>query len=340
MVFVDQRRRHVGAVAPLAPGHVLARGRPVAERNVASRRRSHGQDRRGEAVGVGEIDQLVGDDRRGHRNVPAAGHPPDLAAGLELVAADVPVAVDRQQQCSPMSVDGGGGPGRHLLPGRPPELATVAGVEGGEKVLPLDVALHDHLAGVEDRRAAEAPLGGGGDVEAGVQHTQVFAPQQLAVEIETVEPFRAEERHQMPTVRRGSRIGVTRLRVSLDARDSLVRRPLPDDRSVRLVDAEDLPAKGLLLVDRIDVAVEAHPQGLLSGLADGRGHVQPAAPNDGAGMAQSGYRPPPADALAAFGVPALRRSEASRHAAGAGPAKRRPVDAGLGLAGDRSRDNR
>ena len=85
---------------------------------------------------------------------------------------------------------------------------------------------------------------------------EILLPQQLALQVVGVQPFRPEERHQVPAIGRERRAGVGGLRMALDDGNAGLRRALPAERAGLLVEAHHHPAMGRGVADRLDVAVE------------------------------------------------------------------------------------
>jgi hypothetical protein len=76
---------------------------------------------------------------------------------------------------------------------------------------------------------------------AGVEHARVLFPEQLAVQVVTIETFRAEQRDDMFAVNCGSGGGVRRLRMAFNFGHAFVSRALPENFARLLVEAIDFP---------------------------------------------------------------------------------------------------
>ncbi len=193
-----------------------------------------GVHRRLVAVRAGDENQAVSGNRRGRRDVAAAGQLPDLAAGLEIVAAGVLPAVDDDLLAAAGVDDRRRAPGRHVAARHAPDFLARRDVEGREERVLLHVGLNDHDAVVDDRRAGESPLRFRCREESGVEHAEVLAPELLAREVVDVQPFRPEDRRQVRAVRGERRVGLRALRVPLHGRHTLVDRLFPPRAPVRL----------------------------------------------------------------------------------------------------------
>src|SRR6266545_3919444 len=88
-----------------------------------------------------------------------------------------------------------------------------------------------------------------------------------------------------------------------------------------------LPGVHRVVLDRLDVAVEADLQLRVRPGPDRSGHADEVAPDHGARVAEAGNRRRPADVLAGIRVPAQGRRVALGHSAGGDSAEGRPIDA-------------
>ena len=78
--------------------------------------------------------------------------------------------------------------------------------------------MNDDYTVVDDGRAGESPLRAWDAVETGIQNAEIFFPEQLAIQVESEQSFRAEEDDQMLAIGRRSGIGMGGFRVPLDFR--------------------------------------------------------------------------------------------------------------------------
>ena len=297
---------------------------PVADRRI-------GVDRRELAVRVRDEGEIARDDRRRNRDVAAARHPPDRLARLEVVAADVLVAVDHDLRRGAAGVDRRGAPRGDVLARRPPDVGAVLDVQRGEEGALQDVGLDQHQVLVDHGRAGELPLRVRRHVVGRVEHAEVALPERLAGHVEGVEPLGAEEREQVAAVGGERRGGVRRLRVALHLRHGGQHRPLPQDLPGPLVEAVDDPAVRRVVLHRRDVAVEAGLEPRLVAVADRRRDVEAVAPDDRARVAEAGDVGLPEDVLRRGDVPFGGQRKALGDADSILAAERGPVGVPGGL---------
>src|SRR5262249_10463279 len=129
--------------------------------------------------------------------------------------------------------------------------------EGGDERVLLDVALNDDEILPDDRRAADAPLVVGVVEPAGVQEAKVFLPQQLAVHVVRIEAFRSKRDDDAASIGHRRRRRLTRFRVALRLRNSLVSDTLPEDLARTLVERDQLPGMLRRVFGRFNVAIES-----------------------------------------------------------------------------------
>src|SRR6185503_10666550 len=110
------------AAARDGPGDLSAGGLAGLEGQVAAGGGFDGVDRRSRAVGAGEEDQAVGDNRRRHRDVAAAADGPEFVAGGQVVAGGFLVAVADDLGEVALAVDGRRGPSWHVGARGAPDL--------------------------------------------------------------------------------------------------------------------------------------------------------------------------------------------------------------------------
>ncbi len=220
------------------------------------------------------------DDRRRHRDVAAAGQLPDFLAGLEIVRAHVPPAVDDELRLPVHLMHRRRAPRRHVTPRDAPQLLAAPGVERPEERPLLNIRLDDHDVVVKDGRAPGFPLRRRVGEPAGVEHAEVLLPEQLALEVVGVEPFRPEKGDQAFAVGGERGVRVRGLRVALDLRNRLEDRLLPVHRAGLLVEAVDAPLVLGVVQDGLDVAVETDLQAGVLLAADRRADADEVPPDD------------------------------------------------------------
>ena len=170
--------------------------------------------------------------------------------------------------------DGRRAPRRHVAARRAPQLLAGRQIERRDKRALLHVGLDDHAVAVDDRRAGEPPLRVGHHEEAGVEQAEVLLPDRLALHVEGVQPFGAEERHDVAAVGGERRAGVGRLGVPLDLRHAGVRGALPERLAGLPCRSTSPSTDAPLVVRRLDVAVEADLETRGGGAADRAWPVQ------------------------------------------------------------------
>src|SRR5215213_3919956 len=94
-----------------------------------------------------------------------------------------------------------------------------------------------------------------------VDDSQALAPKQLALEIEAIQPFRAEESHQPLAVRDERRIRMRRLLVPLRSGLARADGPFPASLPGSLVKAQDHPLLLVVVLRGFDIAIIADSQG-------------------------------------------------------------------------------
>src|SRR5262249_11159368 len=146
-----------------------------------------------------------------------------------------------------------------------------------------------------------------GQLNAGVERSELSFPQQLAGQVIAVQPFRREGYDQPFSVGRRGAVGVAALEMALYFRLTLAGGAGPEDLSAVAVEAQPLPDMRTHVIGRGDVAVVADaPFGFPLG-ADGRGHEHAVAPDDGAGVSQARNRRLPTNVDVGADVPGKRR---------------------------------
>src|SRR5919112_4922259 len=86
--FVDERCGHVRAAARAAPGDRAARGFSRSQREVAACTRPNREERTLRSASAGDDEQSVSIHRRGRSDLRTSAQPPELLAGLRIVAAN------------------------------------------------------------------------------------------------------------------------------------------------------------------------------------------------------------------------------------------------------------
>src|SRR6185436_15224986 len=134
IVAIDDRRRHVGAAALLAPGDRIARLLALGERDVAVRRAQADRvDRLDGRVAGGDVGEAVRGDRGRSDDLRVAGEAPQLLAGQWIVAADALGGVGHQLGALLGLEDRGRRPRRDLFTLGAPDLMAVFEVVGGDE---------------------------------------------------------------------------------------------------------------------------------------------------------------------------------------------------------------
>src|SRR5690606_17886141 len=124
-------------------------------------------------------------------NVASAFQLPEFLTSIEVVAAHVLPTIQDQLATLVGDVNRWRAPRRHFLARRAPDLFARLDVERRDEAALLRIALHVDAALVNHRRTGPAPLRVGHAKEAGVQHAKVLLPNQLAIDGEDVQAFRA-----------------------------------------------------------------------------------------------------------------------------------------------------
>src|SRR5262249_23267271 len=158
------------------------------------------------------------------------------------------------------------------------------------------------------------------------EHTEISLPQELAVEVVAVQPFRSETSNYVCSIGGRRRVGVASFRVSLNLGHAFMSSSLPYQFAGTLLDAVDPPPVDRGAVHRIDVAILPWPKLGVWIPTDGRGHEYSIAPNYRARMTEAGNGYLPNDIDSFFSVPACGRHLAVCDAAGIRATKRRPVE--------------
>ena len=198
-------------------------------------------------------------------------------------------------------------PRRQLLPIRLPHRFSRLGIQREQERVGLCVALHDHQAIPDNRRAGGPPLVRRDVVGAHVDTAKIDGPAQAAVEVVGMDPLRSEPCDDDAAIGGGGAARIGGLDVPLVAWFSLGRRSLPADLSRALVDRVQHPAMRRSIVRGIAVAVEAGLERGVRAAADGARHEEHVAPDDRAGVRKPGNRRPPQDVRAGGRAPVVRQ---------------------------------
>ena len=237
----------------------------------------------------------------------AATEPPQLAARLRIVTTHEVRRIGDELRAGARVDDRRRPPRRQFLPIGLPDGLSRLGIQREQEGVGLRVALHDHQAVPDDRRAGGPPFVRRDVVGAHVHTAEIDGPAQAAVEVVGKDPLRSEPGDDDAAVGGGRAAGVGGLDVPLVARFSLGRRSLPADLSGALVDRVQHPAMRRSIVRGIAVAVEAGLERGVRAAADGARHEDHVAPDDRAGVRKPGNRPPPQDVRAGRRAPAVRQ---------------------------------
>ena len=209
--------------------HLRVFGGALRQRQVAARAGPHREHRPLRRASARDDVQSVGEDRRRRRDLRAAAKLPQLAAGLRIVAAHEIRRVGDQLRPGGRRHDRRRAPRRQLLAIRLPDRFAGLGIEREQERIGLRVALHDHHAVPDDRRAGRSPFVGGNVVRAHVDAAEIDRPAQSAVDVVGVNALRAEPCDDDAAVGGGRGAGVGGLDVALVARLALRRGALPAD---------------------------------------------------------------------------------------------------------------
>ena len=181
--------------------------------------------------------ETVTGDGSGHGDIPATAKPPEFGPGVKIETTDMAISVNENLRFVALAMNRRTTPGRQIVSWLFPEDLAGLQIESGEKGVLQDVTLQENDAIMNDGRTGESPLSSRYPEESGVKNSEVLFPKQSSVEVVTIQPFRAEERHHALAVRCRSAIGVRGLGVPLVLGHALVANSFPDHFAGRLVDA-------------------------------------------------------------------------------------------------------
>ena len=278
---------------------------PAGKRQISARPGTHREHRPLRRAAARHDVQTVREDRRRRGELRAATETPQLAAGLRIVATHEVRRVRDQLRASGRVDDRRRPPRRQLLSIRLPDGLSRLGIQREQERVGLRVALHDHQAVPDNRRAGGSPLVRRDVVGAHVDAAKIDGPAQAAVEVVGIDPLRSEPGDDDAAIGGGGAARVGGLDVPLVAWFSLRRRPLPADLSRALVDRVQHPAMRRSIVRGIAVAVEAGLERRVRAAADGAGHEEHVAPDDRAGVCEARNRRPPQDVRAGGRIPVV-----------------------------------
>ena len=191
-------------------------------------------------VAARDVDEIVSDEGRGHRDHRGALDAPQLSAGIRIVAAKVLRPVRDELGAVAAFVDRRRRPRRQPFTFCTPHLLARGSLERGEERPFLLIALHNDKVLVEDRRAGVAPFVIGHVEGAMVERADVLFPEQVAVQVERVEALGAEESDHTLAVGGGRGGGIAVVWMTSDSRLHLGSDFLPEDLSAPFVETEDL----------------------------------------------------------------------------------------------------
>ena len=322
----DQRSLHVVALTSVRPRDERIRLARIFRRDLARCLGTNRLHRPPATMRARQVNVAVREDRRGHRNVPAAVERPDFRARGEVISRRLMPAIRDDLRALRSLHQGRRSPGRHLLSRRAPQFTPIVNIEARDERTLLHIAQHNHFPVMNDGRTGEAPLRSGRREVAGIHRTEILFPDQLPVRVEAEQTLRAEDRDDVFAVGGRSGIAVTRLRVALHFRNRFQTKCVPDDFAGHLVEREQPPLLRVVVVGRVDVAVKPHLQlGLLR--RDHRRDVDALAHHDGTRVRQPWNRRVPADVLARLDIPGRGQRATCIHTARGRPAVLWPVGA-------------
>src|SRR5262252_1267292 len=147
----------------------------------------------------------------------------------------------------------------------------------------------------------------------------------MAIHNVAIQPLRAKECDQSRSVSGHRAIGMCRLGMALLPGCPFIRRFLPKNIACSFVEAEDFPLLNVVVLSRPWVTVKPDLQGRGFALVNRGSDEQSVAPDDWAGVAQTGDRLFPQNVLRLVGVPNRRGGRALSNPLGIGSAKRGPI---------------
>jgi len=101
----------------------------------------------------------------------------------------------------------------------------------------------------------KSPLGSGRHIVTGIQDSEIFLPEQLAIQVIVEEPFGPEEHDKVPAVGGGSWVGVGRFRMPHDFGRTARRSPLPQNLPGLAIQAINLEALRGFTLNRFDISI-------------------------------------------------------------------------------------
>src|SRR5262249_7972044 len=154
---------------------------------------------------------------------------------------------------------------------------------------------------------------------------QVALPQELALEVITIEPFGAETGNDSPSVRRRRTVGLAAFEMPFELGHALKRGLFPKDLPAVLVDAENFPGVRGKVVHRRNIPIEARPHFGIGLAADCRRNEDAITPDDRTRMTQAGNRRLPSYVDRFGSVPCSRWLLPIGDSRGVRPTKLRPI---------------
>ena len=189
-----------------------------------------------------QIDQTVGEEWGGDRNVASAVEVPDSFAGDQVVSGYLAVAVADDLLSIFGCHDQWRRPGGDFTAAiDASNLITRLEIQDRDKVGVQAIALNDDQAVMNNRGTCKAPFERGGVVGAGDQLAEIAFPDQLPVEVETIQTLRCKKRNHKLTIGRRTTIYMGRLQMSLDGRLTDTSLFRPENLPCFKLQAKDLP---------------------------------------------------------------------------------------------------
>src|SRR2546427_9673732 len=216
--------------------------------------------RAGLAMAAGEVRQVIGHNRRGHRDIAAIIQMPDFFAAGQLVSGGVMPAIDKDLSLTTRLCERGSAPGGHIIARRSPELFSTQQVKNREEGVRLHVTKNHDFVPINDGRTGKSPLRTAHGVIARVHRTEVLFPHGFAIHVETKQTLGAEDRHEEPAISCGSRTAMATLRMAFYARYRCMAELIPDDFAIGLVEGQQSPFLRANIRGRFDVPIKPHLQ--------------------------------------------------------------------------------
>ena len=246
----------------------------------------------------------MGDDWSGNWDIAAAFEMPEFAAIVEIVSANVFPTVANDLRAAVGNGNGRRAPrSASLFAGHAPELRAPLRIEHSEIFFAEHIALNDDFAIVQNGRARETPLKSVVVVGAGVHFAEVIVPKQNTVHVKAEEAFRAKNGDDARAIRCWRRIAMGSFGVSLDARDSFIAEPVPEEFPGVFIETEQTPLVRFLFLVGCAVAIDADFEVGLSARFDGSSDIDAILPDDWASVAKAGNRFLPTNVFATFQIP-------------------------------------